>query len=492
MHKRIVFWLAFMVLTVFVSSAWAATPSVVNVNQLNLRSGPGQAFRVLTTLARNEQLVVVGSSGEWRQVVTSTGNAGWVFGQHLVSDSRLGTAAKTVAVSVARLNVRQGPGTGYPIVTVAERGQVLQVTGDVGEWLKVQNATLVGYVHSDFVTREATPPAQPESAGVPLARVTASALNLRAGAGTEFRVITELPQGTLVAVLTPGAWSQVMLENGTIGFVSEAYIARVGGQATARVDANAVNQRRGPGTSFPVMTTHPAGQVVALGGREGDWVRVSSSAGEGFILGSLLSFGFLSPEVPTRQEPVTQDLVGFRVTIDAGHGGTDPGAIGVNGLRESDVNLRMALKLRTLLQEAGALVFMTRTADVRPTLDERLAVAHDNRADIFVSIHNNAHPLSEVSGTQTFFGITPSSFRLGQALHRRLVALGLTDRGVHSANFRVLQSTMVPAILTETAFLSNRGDAALLADESFINRAVEAHFEGIREFLLARRAPGSL
>jgi N-acetylmuramoyl-L-alanine amidase len=282
-----------------------------------------------------------------------------------------------------------------------------------------------------------------------------------------------------------------MLENGTIGFVSEAYLARVAGQATARVDANAVNQRRGPGTSFPVMTTHPAGQVVLLGGRAGDWVRVSSSAGEGFILGSLLSFGFLSPEVPTREGPIARDLVGFRVAIDAGHGGTDPGAIGVNGLRESDVNLRMALKLRTLLQEAGAQVFMSRTTDVRPTLDERMAVAHDNRADVFVSIHNNAHPLSEVSGTKTFVGMAHSSRRLAQTVHRHLVTLGLTDRGIHTANFRVLQSTMVPAILTETAFLSNRGDAALLADESFVNRAAEAHFEGIREFLLAQRSTGS-
>ncbi len=174
------------------------------------------------------------------------------------------------------------------------------------------------------------------------------------------------------------------------------------------------------------------------------------------------------------------------MAIDAGHGGSDPGAIGVNGLRESDVNLRMALKLRTLLQDAGAEVFMTRTSDVRLTLDERIAVAHDNRADVFVSIHNNAHPLTEVSGTKTFFGITPSSFRLGQAVHRHLATLGIEDRGMHSANFRVLQATTVPAILTETAFLSNHRDAALLADESFINRAVEAHFEGIREFLRGR------
>ncbi|MBT9156145.1 MAG: N-acetylmuramoyl-L-alanine amidase LytC [Firmicutes bacterium] len=486
MQKRIAIWLAFMMLTVFVSSAWAATPSVVNVNQLNLRSGPGQSFRVLGTLARNTELVVVGLSGDWRQVVTSTGNAGWVFGQHLVEDSRLATTARAVAVDVARLNVRQGPGTGYPVVAVAERGQSLRVMGNVGEWLKVQTALLQGYVRSDFVTEENTAPAKPHATGVPLARVTASILNVRAGTGTQFPVITQLAQGTLVAILTPGAWSQVMLENGTIGFVSEDYIARVAGAATARVDANAVNQRRGPGTSFPVMTTHPAGQVVSFGGREGDWVRVSSAAGEGFILGSFLSFGFLSPEVPTRAEPVKRDLVGFKVAIDAGHGGSDPGAIGVNGLRESDVNLRMALKLRTLLQDAGAEVFMTRTSDVRLTLDERIAVAHDNRADVFVSIHNNAHPLTEVSGTKTFFGITPSSFRLGQAVHRHLATLGIEDRGMHSANFRVLQATTVPAILTETAFLSNHRDAALLADESFINRAVEAHFEGIREFLRGR------
>ncbi len=486
MHKRIAFWLAFMALTILVSSAWAATPSIVNVNLLNLRSGPGQSFRVLGTLGRNTALVVVGASGEWRQVVTSDGKSGWVFGQHLVEGPRLGTVARAVAVDVARLNVRQGPGMGYPIVTVAERGQSLRVTGNVGEWLEVQTADWQGYVYGDFVTEDRTPPKSTATTGVSLARVTASALNLRAGEGTEFPVITLLTQGTLVAVLASGPWSQVMLENGTVGFVSESYIAMVSGQASVRVDASAVNQRRGPGTSFPVIATHRAGQVIAFTGRDGDWVRVSSAAGEGYMLGSFLSFVFLSPEVPAQARPVQRDLLGFRVAIDAGHGGSDPGAIAANGLRESDVNLRMALKLRTLLQDAGAEVYMTRTADVRPTLEARIAVAHDNQADVFVSIHNNAFPLTEVSGTKTFFGVTPGSLRLGQAVHRRLVALGLRDRGVHSANFRVLQTTVVPTILTETAFLTNPGDAALLADENFINRAVEAHFAGIREFLLGR------
>jgi len=488
MRKRIVFWLAFMMLTVFVSSAWAATPRVVNVNQLNLRSGPGQNFPVLTTLPRHSDLVVVAQAGDWQQVITATGSSGWVFGQHLVGDPRFLPAERTVVVDVERLNLRLGPSTAYPIVAALDRGHALRVTGVLGEWLQVHTASLQGYVHRDFVTDADTSRAQPAPVGVPLARVTASVLNLRAGEGAGFPVMAQLTQGTLVAVLTPGSWSRVMLEDGRIGFVSEAYIARATGQAIARVDANAVNQRRGPGTNFPVMTTHPSGQVMALGGLEGDWVRVSSTVGEGFILGTFLTFGFLSPEVPAQPGRVDQDLVGFRVVIDAGHGGSDPGAIGVNRLRESDVNLKMALKLRTLLHAAGVEVFMTRTADVRPSLDERIALAHDSQADLFVSIHNNAHPLAAVSGTQTFIGVTPSSLRLGQAVHRRLVALGLDDRGVRPANFRVLQNTMVPAILTETAFLSNHRDAALLADENFIDRAVIAHFEGIREFLLGRRS----
>lgn len=494
MHRRIAVWLAIMMVTVSVSSAWAATPGVVDVNQLNLRSGPGQAYRVISTLSRSTSLVVLAESGEWKQVLTSSGLTGWVFGQYIVTDPSFSQTTRNVVVRATRLNVRQGPGTSYPAITSVVDGQLVQVTGKVQEWLQVQVSTHRGYVHQDFVADINASAPSGQTVGVPMARVVVNTLNLRSGTGTQFPIVTRLAQGTLVAVLEQGSWSRVMMENGVIGFVASEHIQFVGGQALARINASMVNQRTGPGTNFSVMATHPVGQTVTFGGWEGSWVKVSSTAGSGYILGSLVSFAFsnsaeAAPVPPPAQgtQPAGGELSGFIVVLDAGHGGPDPGAIGVNGLRESHVNLDMAVKLKEMLETNGATVIMTRTADVGLTLDQRIAFAHDNQADIFVSIHNNAHPSSSVSGTQTFYGVTPGSFQLGSAVHRRLVAIGLTDRGLLTANFKVLRATEVPAILTETAFLSNPHDAALLSQQAFINNAVNAHFEGVREYLLSAR-----
>lgn len=488
MLRRVALWLVIMMLTVSVSAVWAATPGVVDVNTLNLRSGPGRGYQIVSTLSRSTRLVILTESGEWKQVMTPRGLVGWVFGQHIVADQAFQEGSHNVIVRASRLNVRQGPGTTYPVVTTLIEGQLTQVTGKIGEWFQVRVSGKTGFIHQEWVTPVTEENPVQETVSVPLARVMVSVLNLRGGKGTEFPILTRLNFGTLLAVLEEGTWSRVMLENGVIGYVLTEYVENVGGQALARISASMVNERSGPGTTFSVVATHPAGQTLTFNGWEGSWVKVSSTSGTGYIQGNLLSFAFTTTPVDFTLPPATgSSLNGFVVAIDAGHGGQDPGAIGVNGLREKDVNFTMALKLRALLVAAGAEVVMTRVGDYTLTIDNRIGIAHNAGADLFVSIHNNAHPSSAVSGTQTFYGVTPGSFDLGYQVHRRLVGIGMADMRLASANFGVLVRTKIPAILTETGFLSNPNDAALLAQETFIDHAVQAHFDGIHEWLVTRR-----
>jgi len=375
------------------------------------------------------------------------------------------------------------------VVTTLVEGQLAQVTGKINEWFQVKISGKVGFVHQEWVTPVTSENPVQGPVSVPVAKVAVNVLNMRAGRGTEFPIIAKLTNGMLAAVLEEGTWSRIMLENGVEGFVLTEYIQNVdGGQALARISANSVNVRSGPGTTFGVVATHPIGQTFTFNGLEGGWVKVSSSASSGYILGSLVSFAFTTGDIDVAPPEVTDDsLKGFIVAIDAGHGGSDPGAIGVNGLREKEINLTMALKLRNMLVAAGAQVVLTRNADYRLTLDERIDIAHNAGADLIVSIHNNAHPSSLVSGAQVFYGVSAGSFNLGNLVHRRLVGIGLNDKGLLSANFAVLVRTRIPAILTETAFLSNPSDASLLAQEVFINHAVRAHFEGIHEWLVTTK-----
>ncbi len=162
------------------------------------------------------------------------------------------------------------------------------------------------------------------------------------------------------------------------------------------------------------------------------------------------------------------DLGGALIVVDPGHGGDDPGA-SHGGVDEKEVNLEIALHLRDLLEAAGANVLMTRETDTTVSLADRVALANNNDADRFISVHANACGACGASGTETYYhdSLPPESTAADLAGHvqdETLRLLGTTDRGVKTANFYVLRETAMPAILVETAFLDHAGDHALLTD----------------------------
>ena len=133
------------------SFALAATPAVVETSVLNLRSGPGTGFSVIDTIRRNEQLVVLTSQGDWHQVRTLLGQSGWVFGQFLGSDPTFIPGERALQVRVARLNLRQGPDTRYPVIGSVQEGQLLNASGKIGGWYRVTVGGQAGFVHYEYV-----------------------------------------------------------------------------------------------------------------------------------------------------------------------------------------------------------------------------------------------------------------------------------------------------------------------------------------------------
>ena len=123
-----------------------------------------------------------------------------------------------------------------------------------------------------------------------------------------------------------------------------------------------------------------------------------------------------------------------KIAIDAGHGGTDPGAIGVNGLIEKELNLNVALKVEKLLKQEGITVVMTRRGDSRPSLSQRVNIAVNGKADAFVSIHGNSFN-TKGYGTETWISTASTraddSRKLATYIQERLYkALGTKNRGV--------------------------------------------------------------
>lgn len=174
-----------------------------------------------------------------------------------------------------------------------------------------------------------------------------------------------------------------------------------------------------------------------------------------------------------------------RVVIDPGHGGRDPGAVGIANLREKDVVLSVALQAAGILQQQGVQVVMTRTDDRSLELDDRVQMAERTGGDLFVSIHANAISLSrpEVNGLETYF-YSPRGEQFARTVHYNLVqSTGMQDRGVRQARFYVLRNTSMPAILVEVGFVTGAQDARMLADPRFRRQLAVAIVRGILQYI---------
>jgi N-acetylmuramoyl-L-alanine amidase/PKD repeat protein len=174
----------------------------------------------------------------------------------------------------------------------------------------------------------------------------------------------------------------------------------------------------------------------------------------------------------------------IKVYIDAGHGGMDPGAVRF-GLNEKDANLDIALRLKSKLEANGFEVVMTRTNDAYSTLDERVEKANSSGADIFLSVHNNAALSEYAHGTETYWcanGVTGSSQLAGYIQNNLVKQISRANRGVKTANFRVIKNTRMPAALVECAFVSNPTEAELLKTSEFKEKIVLGLYNGIVAF----------
>ncbi|MDE2928365.1 MAG: N-acetylmuramoyl-L-alanine amidase [Acidobacteriota bacterium] len=216
-----------------------------------------------------------------------------------------------------------------------------------------------------------------------------------------------------------------------------------------------------------------------------------------------------------------------RVVVDPGHGGHDAGAIGPGGLREKDLVLSIAKRLKPLLeQRLGTQVIMTRDDDRFIPLEERTAIANQHQADLFISIHGNSSHGRRATGAETFYlnfarsasaqevatrenaasqrtvgeledlvrqitkgthnaesrklaGVVQANLFSGIKKHRR----PFLNRGVKTAPFIVLMGASMPSILTEVGFISNPDEERFLTTAENHQRVAEALFEGVKQYL---------
>ncbi len=255
------------------------------------------------------------------------------------------------------------------------------------------------------------------------------------------------------------------------------------GKNTVIVNVSVLNFRSGPGTEHSILSQVTRGTILQVTGTSGSWLNVIRPGGQkGWVHGD-----YVLP-IDLSEKP----LQGRVIVIDPGHGGQDPGARGVTGLLEKDVNLIVALKLVHLLNEAGANVVMTRSDDRTVANQKRVDVANSAGADLFISIHANAFSNPESNGTETYYCTktehSADSLHLAQQLQRELVkALGMRDRGVKTSSFYVITKAEIPSALVEMGFLTNEDNEAILRDPQMQEQAAVALFLGIQAYFTGTR-----
>ncbi len=186
------------------------------------------------------------------------------------------------------------------------------------------------------------------------------------------------------------------------------------------------------------------------------------------------------------------------IVIDPGHGGRDPGKVGINNTLEKDINLSISLKLKNLLEMNDIKVVMTRSEDVglysegvsnkkRADMLARVDTIKNANADLAISIHQNSFPEEYVKGAQVFYHVQSEKGKLLAEILQDQIVKTIADKNHRQAksndNYYMLKNTQCPLVIVECGYLTNYREASLLLDENYQERMAYAIHLGIMRFI---------
>lgn len=190
----------------------------------------------------------------------------------------------------------------------------------------------------------------------------------------------------------------------------------------------------------------------------------------------------LTVKSPVQIQPAKKNLNTKTVVIDAGHGGSDPGATR-NNVLEKTITLQIAELTAQMLRKQGAIVYMTRDDDTFVSLSDRVTYSNTKKPDVFVSIHINACENETAHGIETHY-YKDDSLDFAKQVHKSIMQkVTETNRGVYKSRFYVIRHTEMPAILVELGFISNAEERRLMQTKERQTKFAEAITEGVINYL---------
>ncbi|PLX18878.1 MAG: hypothetical protein C0601_03470 [Candidatus Muiribacterium halophilum] len=327
--------------------------AVVSASIANIRRGPGTNYEVIRALRRGAQIKIIGKTGDWYFIEYYENSHAFIH-CNLVTVDDDGSEQRG-RISVASANIRKGPSTSYSRITTLRRGDIVTILATDGNWYRIKMEDgRTGYCHHNLINiiqdDHTDEPDQPgdddddDDTPVPMGRISASAVNIRTGPSTNYRIIVTLHRGDVVELLsTDSNWYKIKLSDNQEGYCFNTLIEVISepnndgddddsdqpsdngdtdDKVEAYINVSGANVRSGPGTNNTKIATLSRGQMVQVLNDENDWSEVIIPDGrKGYIFSSLLTgVSSNSANISSGQQRIVQKALGVVGQADVIYG----------------------------------------------------------------------------------------------------------------------------------------------------------------------------
>lgn len=400
-----------------------------------------------------------------------------------------------VKVTTDGLNIRKSTDSASTtnIVGKVNTGGKLSVYAVEGNWLKVSYKGAYAYIfkqYAEFLDADGN-----ALGAVEKEVTTKNAVNLYVKPTSSAKVISTIKANVKLPVYKTVGGYYLTQVNGLPGYV-------VANSTTDTVEEEKPNPNPDPGTP-PVTSGDVLGRVtvanlnvrsqsnstsaVLFKLNKGEYVQVNSISGYWAEITYNGQTGYVHKSYLKLLNQSAKPLQNRVIILDPGHGGKDPGTV-KGSVSEKSITLKVSTQVKQLLENAGAKVYMTRTGDTYPSLQDRVDFTQANYGEIFVSVHVNSTANSSAQGTETYYAISTGDMYqedidLATFVNNQIVNnLNMKNRGVKQEQYYVIRNMVIPSILVELGFLTNTEDHNKMTNDQYVNLFAESIYNGILQY----------
>ncbi|MEY9971919.1 N-acetylmuramoyl-L-alanine amidase [Lysinibacillus sp. RC46] len=397
-----------------------------------------------------------------------------------------------VSVTTDGLNIRKSKDSSSTanIVGTVNKGGKLSVYAVEGDWLKVTYKGAFAYIHKTYAQFL---DADGNALGNVQKQVTATQnLNVYVKPTSSSKVITTVNSKTKLPVYKTVSGYHLTVVNGIPGYVvanstEDVEVEKpsnpdptpptVSGDVLGRVTVDSLNVRKEANSTSTVLGKLKKGEYIQVNSINGYWAQVTYQGQKGYVHKSYLKL------LNQSGNPLKNRII----ILDPGHGGKDPGTV-LGSYSEKAITLKVSTLVKQKLEAAGAKVYMTRTGDTYPSLQDRVDFTNANYGEIFVSVHVNSAANTSAQGTETYYAISTGDMYqedidLATFVNNQIVNnLNMKNRGVKEEQYYVIRNTIIPAILVELGFLTNDEDRGKMTTDKYVELFADSIYKGISQY----------